>query len=468
MKRIIYTSALAVAFAVTAITGARAQVQQLKTSYFMEGSLPRYEMNAALTPQNSYFRFGFGGIGFGLNNRFTSVDKMLYPLANGKMGTFMHPSVDASDFLGSLTKQPNLGIGFNYNLFGFGRYATDSKYFWSVDFNVRAEMDAVLPGALFGVMKDLGNKAYPAGKLGVDMMLFSELALGFSMPMPWENIVVGGRVKFLMGHAQATAQFSDLTIDLSGDDAMTTSVRGDFRASVPGFSSKVDVGESGIIDDMFELKEDLMVGNVGDVLRGYGAAIDLGAELKLFDDRFKVSLGVNDLGFIAWNGRGATQAEIDELRAEYRGFDTAEDEVDFGTPDDMTGTVTGAGYNSRLSTTLNVGAEYTFLDNMLGVGVLSHTRFGRIITRSDLTITGTVRPAKWFTAAISQTVTRNRFGALGLALNFHPRGFNFFVGADYLPANWARIEGIPLPRSGKSMNFYTGISFGLGGRSKPW
>lgn len=463
MKKMIYRSLATLAFVLVAATSAQAQ---MKTSYFMEGSLPRYELNPALTPQNSYFRFAFGGINVNVNNRLASFDKLLYPGQNGKTLTFMHPSVDAGKFLKSLSWHPNLGMNFNYNLFGFGRYASRSKYFWSVDFNIRTEVDVTLPKELFEIMKNFGNGVYPIDDMEIDAMVYSELALGFAMPVGWENLVVGGRLKFLMGHAHAGVTFDNMNLNV-GEDEISATAAGRIQTNFPGMDMKGAIGERQELGDVLDFGLDNFGGR--DVLNGYGAAIDLGAEMKLLDERLKVSLALNDLGFIRWGARNALQGEMDEIRADFRGYNTGDDDFDVTKPDEIMVAKTGNNaYTKRLSTTLNIGAEYTFLDDLLGVGVLSRTRFGRIVTYSDLTITGTVRPARWFTAAISQTVTRNRLGAVGFALNFHPRGFNFFLGADYLPTHWARIDGIPLPRSAKSLNFYTGISFGLGGRSKPW
>ncbi len=461
MKRTIYRSLVAIVFALAA-TGASAQ---MKTAYFMEGSLPRYDMNAALVPQNSYFSFAFGNIGFNYKNNFLAVDKLLYPVGGGRYGIFMHPSVSADKFLKRMPAHPSLGFDLDYNFLGFGRYSKKHNYFWSFGLNVRATSDIVLPKEMFGILKNLKNGTYDMGDLSAEAMMWTEMAFGFAMPLPWENLTVGGRLKLLFGGAHGEVRFDDTSVDITEEYARAVG-KGTAQASIFG-KSPLDADEDGhmAFGDMFNM-DDFSMGNG---FKSMGAAIDLGAELKLLDDRLKVSLGVNDLGFIRWGAANSTQARLDDMLYEYWGYNTGKDAWGFTSTDDMTVTKTGnAAYSKRLATTMNIGAEWNFFDNLLGVGVLSHTRFGTISTRSDVTVTGTVRPAKWFTAAISQTLTHNKFGTFGFALNFHPRGFNFFFGMDYIPFNWVEIEGITLPRSGKAVNFYTGISFGLGGRSKPW
>lgn len=472
MKKTIYRSLVAIVFTLAA-TGASAQ---MKTSYFMEGSLPRYDMNSALIPQNSYFSFAFGNTGFNLNNNFLAVDKLLYPVGNGRYGLFLHPSVDANKYLKRMPSHPSLGIALDYNLLGFGRYSRKHNYFWSFALDVRATADVALPKEMFRILKNLKNGTYDMGDLAAETMAWTEMAFGYAMPIPWKNLTVGGRFKLLFGGAHQQVHFDDTSIEITEEYARAEG-RGTAQSSFFG-RGRLDGDENGRID----MREMMGVEgfSMSNGFKSMGAAIDLGAELKLLDDRLKVSLGINDLGFIRWGATNSAQGALDDMLFEYRGYNTGQDAWDYTKPEDFVVTKTSnKAYNKRLATTMNIGAEWNFFDNLLGVGILSHTRFGVLSTRSDLTVTGTVRPAKWFTAALSHTLTHNRFGVFGLALNFHPRGFNFFFGMDYIPMRWAKFEDVSLPffdrpvdipvsQSSRSLNIYTGISFGLGGRSKPW
>jgi hypothetical protein len=462
----IYRYVIAAVFAI-ACTGVSAQ---LKTSYFMEGSVPRYDMNAALTPQNSYLTVLFGNTGIGLNNDFLTVDNFFYPI-EGRTALFLHPSVSTKKFLNKLPANPRFGFDMNYNLVGFGRYNRKNDYFWSFGFNVRAEGNVGIPKELFRVLKGFRNGNYDLGKLSADAMVYTEMAFGFAMPVGWENLVVGGRLKLLTGGAHFETKTTSIPTEVTNERAYAE-VIGTVRASVFGNDYR-NTGNNGEKMDLIEsvFSYDKLLWNQS--FKSWGGAIDLGAEMKLFDERLKVSMAINDLGFIRWGAANSIQGDITDMLFEYKGYNTEKDEIDWTRPEGLYMNKTGnKAYTTRLSTTMNVGAEWNFFEDLLGVGVLSHTKFGRNYTYSEVTVTGTVRPADWFTAAISHSFTNNKFGIFGLALNFHPRGFNFFVGADYIPLRLAQLnfvsQGFKWPVHAKSLNVYAGISFGIGGRSKPW
>jgi hypothetical protein len=161
---------------------------------------------------------------------------------------------------------------------------------------------------------------------------------------------------------------------------------------------------------------------------------------------------------------------MDDIVYEFRGLHLDTGNIEQVKPDDwiVLRQQDAESYTRRLNTTLNIGAEYNFFKNLLGVGVLSHTRFAGKNAYSELTVTGTVRPGKWFTAAVSHSLIQNKIGVFGLALNFHPRGINFFLGFDYIPTQMARIDRAMVPQRLKSFNTYLGLAFTPKGRSKPW
>ena len=56
----------------------------------------------------------------------------------------------------------------------------------------------------------------------------------------------------------------------------------------------------------------------------------------------------------------------------------------------------------------------------------------------------------------------NKFGVFGWALNFHPVGFNFFLGADFIDTRYAVVRNVAIPKMMSSANFYFGLGFNLG------
>ena len=121
------------------------------------------------------------------------------------------------------------------------------------------------------------------------------------------------------------------------------------------------------------------------------------------------------------------------------------------------------GYTTRLNCAINVGGEYNILDNRIGFGLMSHTEFCHTFVRSELTASVNFRPLKWLSASLSHTVfARNDAGVIRPALNIHPEGFNFFIGADYLDLTQVKYGTMNVPRRANSVNVYMGIGFNIG------
>ena len=468
----IYKYLLTLVFALCCAAGASAQ---MKTSYFMEGSIPRYEMNAALTPMHNYVNMPLlpiGYMGINLNNNFLSVKNFIYPYQGGHV-TALHGSVSAKDFLNRIPSTASMGADVVYSLVGFGKYNKKHDYFWSFGLNARVIADTGIPKEVFSILKDLKSGVYDIPDITISTTAYLEFALGFTMPVGWQNLVVGGRLKLLVGLAQAEATLTNLNLTVA-TDKVRASYGGNMQGNIFGMDytdlndeeGKMDFGELTNFSDRFRF---------GNGFKSFGAAVDIGAEAKFLDNRLKVSLALNDLGFIKWGAGNAFQGSLKDVAYEFAGYNTTTEDWEVTKPegDAFEARHTGNdGYSKRLATTLNIGAEYNFFDNLLGVGLLSHTKFSNRVTYSELTLVGTVRPSNWFTASISQSMMHNNIGIFGLAVNFHPKGVNFFLGVDYVAAQLAQLdfvsEGFKYPLRAKSMNVYIGLAFTPGGRSKPW
>jgi hypothetical protein len=438
----------------------------------MEGSVQRYELNVALTPTNGYFNFPLlplGSLGINANTNFASIDNLIYPNGKGGHVTFLHSSVDAAKFLGQIPASPTLGADINYNLLGFGKYNKKRDYFWSFGLNFRATTDMGIPKELFSVLKDFRNGSFEIPDVTLDASAYLEFALGFATAVDWHNLVVGGRFKFLVGLLQADASLTDIRLDID-KDKVGLSADGTIQAhhALMNFDN-LPAGNNGGVDiaDVFDYRNNFGLKNG---IHSFGMAIDLGAEAKFLDNRLKVSAAVNDLGFIKWGKAGNFVGDMNDVVYEFRGIDFDTNESEVTKPEDGITFRQGAAenYSRRLSTTLNIGAEYNFFENKLGVGVLSNTRLSGNKSYSELTLMGTVRPTKWFTAAVSHSLVHKKAGIFGLALNFHPRAVNLFIGFDYLPSKMAKVDDIILPMRVHSFNTYIGLAFAFGDRSKPW
>lgn len=208
-------------------------------------------------------------------------------------------------------------------------------------------------------------------------------------------------------------------------------------------------------------------------IAGFGGAIDLGATYKLMDN-LTLSMALTDIGFIRWNKnkRGETPNEefvfdgFSNIGAEdgpdgENPFDTDKDQL----LDNLEALIkfkeadAPSSRSTWLKTTMNIGAEYGILNNKISFGLLSSTRFSQPKTWTELMATVNLRPAKWFMAALNGSVSNMGCGWGGL-INFCPRGFNLFIGADYIPTQFAPKYYAPINRA--KINFNFGINFPLG------
>lgn len=445
MKRYIIAALAIFAFGFTATA-------QMRTAYFMEGSTFRTDMNAALAPTRGYVNFPFiGNIGVNLNNNFLSVSNLFYPNPNGEgMVTFLHESVDKNKFLSKLPAKNNLSTDISLNLIGFGAHT--KRFFWNTGINLKASTDITIPKQFFTLLTTLGQGSYDMSGLHAGLSSHLELYIGAAVPIG-KHVTIGARLKGLAGLASADITIDKMTADIT-DEFVDARLHGTLQANTFA-TRRVSAGEEIEFDHLFDFNSLSF--------RNGGAAIDFGAEFRLFKDHLRISAGVNDLGFIKWHKNSTITGEA-SAGFRYEGYDFDKDE--FVTDSDdfvMQATESAGGYTKRLNTSLNVGLEYAMLRNRISIGLLSHTRFGTASTQTELTLSANFKPVNWLTASVSHTfLNRNALGVMGFALNIHPKGLNLFLGADFVDFKRAKSESLPLPVNLKSANLYFGFGFSLG------
>lgn len=455
MKR--YLTLLVAAIALCGTTAA-----QMRTAYFMEGSYFRTDMNPALAPTRGYIALpALGGVGLNLNNNFLSVDNMFYK-RGGEVVTFLNEQVTTDEFMKKMPKIGALGLNADVNLLGFGAHT--KRMFWNVSMRMRSQTDVSLNSDIFSTLKSLGNGRHEFAGTSINSLNFMELGVGVAIPIK-QIATVGVRVKGLLGLAHLQADLGSMYADVNSR-AVTGSVRGNLRAAGVLFNSGYAPGSTDITDAMINF-EGQSVGEVMKTALGQmksgGVAIDLGAEVRLLDDHLRISAALTDLGFISW-GKGTIvkgEANADFL-FEGINFESGEEAAD-GSAELLLTDPGTKGYTTRLNCTLNVGVEYNILNNHIAFGLLSHTEFRPSTTLTELTASVNFRIGRWFTTTLSHTfLNRNRPGIFGFALNVHPTGVNFFLGADFIGTQFAKYDTIPLPMYMKSVNVYAGLGFNLG------
>ncbi len=440
---------LAALFGVIATTSA-----EMRTSYFMEGSYFRTDMNAALAPTRGYIKMPtIGGLGIEFGNNYFSVDNLFHK-HNGGVYTFMSNTISSEDFLNKLGDKGMMNINLNNSLVGFGAHT--KKLFWSFGLNFRSQTEITLSKDMFAALKNLSNGYYDLGDTHISNREYMEAALGFAIPIK-EFMTFGFRAKGLLGIADLSMSMDKMYVNLDRNiinAELIGNVRGNCPLFAPNYVPGSPLSTNGI------LQQDM--GKMLNSIKSWGLGLDLGFEFRFLDDHLKVSVAANDIGFIKWYS-GSTINAASKAHFSYEGFDLEASEAKMDGGFDATMSEPQGAYISRLTCTLNGGVEYNILNNWIAFGLLSHTEFCQNFTRSELTASVNFRIMRWLSTSFSHTfLSGNKLGVMGWALNIHPAGFNLFLGADFIDTRYAVFNNVPIPKMMSSANFYLGLGFNLG------
>lgn len=450
MKRVL----LLIAAAITLI-GVDYAAAQSRTSYFMEGSIYRNELNPALAPTRGYVTLpGVGGLSLNATSNFMSIDNFLYK-KNGEVVTALHSSVTSKELFDKLPTLGKASLDLNVPIVGVGFYT--KKIFWTFGLDMKLSSDMAMSMDMFKALKTLGNGVFDLGRTAIDANAYMDVYLGSSFRV-LDNLNIGIKAKFLIGGANMEANFTKLAANVT-PDSITAEMLGTWRANaIMADNRGLQAGSELPLAEVMSTDPMYILNNC----KNFGVAFDVGAELRLLDDHLKISAAVTDVGFIKWS-KGGHIAGTAEGNFSFNGvnFDTAE--IDGGSDFKLmvTDAAQNAGYLSMINFALNGGVEYNILDNHIAFGVLSHTKFCRTMIYSELTASVNFRPLNWLSATVSHTfLNGNRPGVLGFALNIHPRVVNLYIGADYLDTRYVKGPmGMPLPHYQSSLNVYAGLSF---------
>lgn len=443
--------------------------QELRTSYFMETSNYRHQMNPALL-DSPYVGLLFSNINIGMTGNIGA--KQFIFDTNGLPGytgnyrytTFMDPNVDAKTFLNKLHNKNRFDLYLNYNLFSVGFKAWGGVNL--LELNLRSNTNLTLPKGLFEFAKTAGEKEhYEFGGLGMRTQNYMELALGHSRDInkQWR---VGGKLKFLIGAAYADFTADNVTLDMT-EDAWRIQSNAQMKASLLKSDVIHEDPSKNSADGRPRVKE---LDNFGFSLPGFGMALDLGVTYKPIEN-LTLSAAITDLGFISWKNthHASSQGDytFDGFNNIYIGsdkdqtediddqFDQIGDDLEemFSVYDDGTKTATQA-----LAATLNVGAEYKLpAYDKLKFGFLYTSRIhGKYSWHQGMLNVG-VRPVKWFECNVNGAVTSTGVTAGGM-LSLKAPHFNFYIAADRFFSKMGK-QGVPLNSSNGNITF--GMTFPL-------
>ncbi|MCD8206529.1 MAG: DUF5723 family protein [Bacteroidales bacterium] len=447
--------------------------QYLRTSYFMDASPFRMQLNPALTPMRGYVNIPvLGSINASANSPICMSD--IIDILDG----FDASRLYSDKFLGSLNNINKLNASVATDIVSAGWYDGGGD-FWSFNVGLHADVNAVIPRSTFTFIRDVTGgdfqdtdwhnwKATTRGER-LEINSYFDVGVGLARAIT-DRLTVGARLKVLLGIGNANINVSNISAETNLDGvpdgvdwSKITQAQIEEINGTAGIDSKASMVSSfkgleftknnnGTIDDMkFNAR------NLG--LAGYGLGLDLGVAYKLMD-HLTVSAAVIDLGFITWLGNATEYASSDSNLS----FDSS-NPGDIERFADLVGSADVLNldlmnlevYESKknrttmLSATIVAGAEYSFLQDKLSAGLLYTGRITSTKMLNELTLSFNVVPSNWFNVAVSYSVIQSLGQSFGLAVKLGP----LFVGSDYMFLG---------SRNTMNLNAYLGICIPIGRR----
>jgi hypothetical protein len=452
-----------------------ATAQQNNTVYFMRGIEERNIYNPAFQPESNVYidwlilpNFKFNlGLPVTLNDMFFTKD--------GKTLSFLDVNAGEKrgDFYNALKNNVGFDTDFSLNLLGFG-FRVKKNYF-TFDITQKMNGGAYLPKdlfsfALYGTEK---SNTFDLGKLGVQASLYTEVGLGFSRQLN-EKLTVGAKLKYLIGQANIHTDFDDFKLT-TNRDKWEISGQGSLNLSLPFTHIPFKEEVNGLVMDFdnIDFNDDLKSSDIINAMltSNSGWGLDLGVTYQLLP-KLQLSAAVTDLGFIRWK-KNLTNAQLNagysftgveyNLDDDLTMGDLFDNQLD-SLKNSFVFSKSNKAYTTSLSTRLNVGAEYSIMNDKIGFGLLSSTLFVNKTAYSDLTASVNFRPSSWFNPSISYSVLNGAWSSLGLGAQLKLGMFNMYFAVDQIPLRYTKTKDIPfIPTHLKSMNVQVGMVWSFGG-----
>ena len=440
--------------------------QFLRTSYFMEGTHYRQQLNPALAPGRGYLNLPvIGTFNASVNSSTLGYQDVMDIIDNTEGGDFFKSDA----FINKLDNLNNLNVNLSTDILSAGWYK--GKNFWSFNIGLRNDIGASIPKGMFEFMREmdglsaddnlerLSNIDQKVGHQSLEINSYAEVGVGLARNIT-ERLTVGARVKALLGVGNLKLDINNIAVNsnLSGyntGDLNDLNGRAEIRvdATLENSSKLIELSEDdGVIDE-------IEFGTFG--LAGYGLGIDLGASYKLMD-KLTLSASLLDLGFMKWSKNNTSVAKatanqsydltnssdryefVDKVASgEVLNFDMLNMTLDKSAQKDR---------STSLTSTLVLGAEYELLGDLLAVGALYTGRFAKPETLNELTLSANIRPKNNLNLALSYSLWQGSGKTFGVAAKLGP----IFVGTDYM------FFG----KDTKNLNAYIGFSLPLNKQKK--
>lgn len=463
------------------LSSVSAHAQFLRSSYFMEGTHYRMQLNPALAPGRGYINIpAIGSLNATVNSSSLGYQDIIDIIDNSEDADFF----TSQNFINRLDNMNHLNVNLSTDIISAGWYK--GRNFWSFNIGLRNDIGASIPRSMFEFLDKTNNvDKMNLAQLNEEVTnqslrinSYAEVGLGFSRNIT-DRLIVGGRLKALLGIANTKLNIDRISVasNITGWDGKPESLNYEQAQNLRG---RADINVEATLESSSKLLElqqstneagrsyidKLDFGSFG--FSGFGGAIDLGASFKL-TKRLTLSASVLDLGFIKWsksNTSVAKAVDSPDNHYEFTGNSPEElsqaydfvDKVSSGeilNYDMLQMEVQEGMEKSRitsLTSTVVVGAEYALLGDWLVVGALYTGRFAKPKTLNELTFSGNIRPNNFFNVAVSYSVLQGAGKTFGTAIKLGP----LFVGTDYM------FFG----KNTKNVNAYIGLSLPLSKQKK--
>ena len=170
-----------------------------------------------------------------------------------------------------------------------------------------------------------------------------------------------------------------------------------------------------------------------------------------------LSASLLDLGFLKWSKKNTQVAKAranqeydlmnDQDRNDFIGIVNSGEILNYDMLQMTVDENAAKDRNSKLTSTVVVGAEYALLNNWMVVGALFTSRFAQPKTLNELTFSANIRPKNYFNLSLSYSVLQAKGKTFGVAAKLGP----LFIGTDYMF----------LGKNTKNVNGYIGLSIPL-------
>lgn len=328
----------------------------------------------------------------------------------------------------------------------------------SVSDRVRISSGSTYPAGLFAYLFD--NPVGYAGRFDLSLrsnvMAWNETALGYHRKIG-SNFSVGGRVKFIAGIAGLYTNSTRFTID---KDVTGSLIRGE-----------VDITGG-----------NLNLSGTGDFVSPVlnpGMAFDIGGQWHSDDGRWRVGIGLTDMGFIKWSGRSSSRiCSTGDGSYRFEGFgdfDSSLGSLSFDNAIDSIyndllksvslDTVAGYAHSKAIPMTMNMSGEYdlrgdsrhVFSMNFLGTFGGSQTAY-YVLTAGYRYTSANGR----FSAIAALSNKRVDPLSVGVGLMANLRRFQFYALSDFsISSLGGGLGGL------RSLSYRAGMNFFWGKEPEP-